>query len=838
MTIQQRSQNSSGFISLRRRTIFVVTVTLLAMMGLLVAFSQTIVKGGFESVENRDATLNVSRIRDAFAMQVENVDVKIIDWSMWDDAYKYMKDGNPEFEKSSLAIAALLGMKFELFAWRLPDGKIRWAREFDLEKGKDNPLSPEIAAFFDKNPSLFEFKDETDRKSGLLNIPTLGPTFFAVQPIVTSEGKGPIAGALIAGRAINTPMLDRIKKLTHLELEMRTPAQASEDKDFSPFLSRLNSPTDSVVFPLNEQTIAGFGFFNDYFEQPIAYIRMTTPRDIHAQGKTTILSFFFALGIAGLGFGLVIVFMLEKSVISRVTKLAHALVNIRRDSNLSLRVPVSGKDEISDLSTETNEMLASIEIGQKAIAARNDDMKLILDNAEQGFLNVTLDGTIVGERSAVIDRWLGKPSNSLKIWSYLHSGSQKKANHFRLGWDQLVEDFLPFEVTADQMPRRIEIDAETFEINLRPVLREGKLSSILVVVSNISEAVKAEVKEREQREAMKVVQLMLADRNSVIEFFEETKKGVATVVKENKTMSPALLMRLVHTLKGNAAQQGVDTFSKVCHDLESKLMNGETSLSSEDVKVLAQTWQVVEQRFSPLFLERERGRVEISQKDLDAALNLTTNRKPYEAISQTILSWQLEPIAQRFTRLGRIAESLGERLGKPGIKISYDDGGIRLDGEVLKEFWAGMIHVIRNAVDHGIESADERESLKKSSSGQISFVAVADGNAVTIDVSDDGKGINWDVLRKQAAKRKLKTETREDLVDALFADGVSTKEEVTEVSGRGVGMAAVRQAVKALGGTIKVISEHNKGTTFRFVLPRASVRFTSPNRLKEVADAA
>jgi sensor domain CHASE-containing protein len=97
------------------------------MIAMLLVFSKTIVKKGFDNVESRDAHQNVGRVRDAFEMQIDNVGVKIVDWSVWDDAYKYMKDGNKAFEDSSLAIGALLGMQFDVFAWRKNDGAFNGA---------------------------------------------------------------------------------------------------------------------------------------------------------------------------------------------------------------------------------------------------------------------------------------------------------------------------------------------------------------------------------------------------------------------------------------------------------------------------------------------------------------------------------------------------------------------------------------------------------------------------------------------------------------------------------------------------------------------------------------
>jgi sensor domain CHASE-containing protein/HPt (histidine-containing phosphotransfer) domain-containing protein len=824
--LNKGTSGKSFRMGLALRTLIVVSVTLVATMGLLMLYSQTIVKRGFETVENRDAMININRLQEAFAMQVENVDVKIIDWSLWDDAYNYMQDGNAAFEKSSLEVSSLLGMKFELFVFRLPDGKIRWGREFDLHQETDLPLDPAIVEFFNKNPELFQFKNEEDRKTGIVNLPKLGPTFMAVQPVLTSEGKGPIVGSLVAGRAINADMMDRLMKLTHLDLVLKTPEVAKADPEFGKYLPALKSPDDMVIRPLDEKTISGFTMFNDVFGHPIAYVQMKTPREIYAQGKSTINSFYAALTMAGIAFGLGVLFMLQRSVVSRVTKLASALTHIRGSSNLNLRAPVAGNDEITDLASTTNEMLASIEDGQRAISARNDDMKLILDNAEQGFLNVSEGGEIIGERSTVVDRWFGEPAPGVKIWDHLNKNNPKRAKLFRLGWDQLVQGFLPFEIMAAQIQKRLTLGDDTFELALRPVNRDKKLTSVLVVLSNVTEAVKAEARGREQKEMMRVFQNILVDKNAVVEFFEETRKGVAEVSRNRTKMSHEVLLRAVHTFKGNGAQQGLDTFAQVCHELEAVLLEGAgAEIAPEKWSLLEQTWKNTEERFKALLEDAKAVRVEVDRYEFNNTVTMVQNGLPHDVIYKTLMSWELDPVLSRLTRLGRVAEGLGKRLEKD-LKVTINDSGIKIEKECLKDFWAGMVHVIRNAIDHGIETPDERDAKGKTPMGTINLSArIEDDSHLVITVKDDGKGIDWKAVQTQARKRNIPAETKEDLINALFADGVSTKDEVTDISGRGVGMAAVKQVVEKLGGKIRIETNRDEGTTFDFVFPRSAVNY-------------
>ncbi len=816
--------SQSTTMNLRKRVLLGVGATLVGMIGLLLAFSMTIVKNGFEVVENRDAVQNVGRVRDAYAMQVENVEVKIIDWSMWDDAYKYMKDGNKAFEDSSLAIGALLGMKFELFVWRHNDGRIQWGRIFDLEKGEAKPLAPEMVAYFNANAKLFEYKDEEDRRKGLLDIPGLGPSFIAIQPIVTSEGKGPILGSLIAARAVNAAMIERLGKLTHLKLESRLPAEAA--KAYAPAVAALKQDSDSFVEVASKDEITGYARFTDLLGQPVSFVKLSTPREIHAQGQSTIWAFIAALVVAGLGFGVVITLMLEKNVISRVLGLSSEIESIRSSSDVRGRVTSTGGDELTKLSDSMNGMLDSIERGQNEISARNRDMRLILDNAEQGFMNVDLSGRLVGEASTAIRNWLGTPEDGQSLWGYLFATDPKAAKLFEMGWAQLVEDIFPFEVSADQLPRRFVRDQSIFEVVLRPVTGEnGALFRVLAVVSDITAQVQAEIKERQQKELVRVFQMMSVDKAALLEFFDDSAKSVSTLVA-SPAMAKDLQFRMVHTLKGNAAQYGLESFAKVCHELESKLVDLGDSLVPTDLVALRTAWADSEERFAKLIGRGQRDQsIALPVQEHAALIAELASIPGARHVATRVESYALEPVANRLERLSEMASSLAERLGKGSIQVGIEHGGLRVDPKPFAEYWSAMVHVVRNAVDHGLESPDESTGKAP----RLDLRAFRDETGrFCVEVRDHGRGVNWEAVREKAAARGLAAGSQEDLVEALFADGLSTKDAITEVSGRGVGMAAVRSTVESLGGRIEVRSKSGEGTSFRFLFPATVGRIYEP----------
>jgi len=136
---------------------------------------------------------------------------------------------------------------------------------------------------------------------------------------------------------------------------------------------------------------------------------------------------------------------------------------------------------------------------------------------------------------------------------------------------------------------------------------------------------------------------------------------------------------------------------------------------------------------------------------------------------------------------------------------------------LVEEISDPLMHIIRNALDHGVESPQERAAARKDAKGRITLTAYQQGNSVVIDVSDDGRGIDPEKIRSAAAQKGLAVTG--DPYELLFVPGFSTASEVSEISGRGVGLDVVKKNIQDLKGSIDVISEVGKGTTFRIMLP-------------------
>jgi two-component system chemotaxis sensor kinase CheA len=143
----------------------------------------------------------------------------------------------------------------------------------------------------------------------------------------------------------------------------------------------------------------------------------------------------------------------------------------------------------------------------------------------------------------------------------------------------------------------------------------------------------------------------------------------------------------------------------------------------------------------------------------------------------------------------------------------------------LEDFWGSLIHVVRNAVDHGLESEEERVARGKPAMGSVVLrTSQLSGSGFCIELSDDGRGIDFNALRAIATQRGVAATSNSELIELMFHDGVTTKEQASEMSGRGVGLGAVVSACRAAGGMVDVDTSEGKGSLFRFAFPDQPVQ--------------
>jgi two-component system chemotaxis sensor kinase CheA len=219
---------------------------------------------------------------------------------------------------------------------------------------------------------------------------------------------------------------------------------------------------------------------------------------------------------------------------------------------------------------------------------------------------------------------------------------------------------------------------------------------------------------------------------------------------------------------------------------------------------------------------RARGeRNGVAQELLEAATHLGRVASDLQA---QVLKARMLPIEHLFSRFPRYVRDLAQRSGKR-VEVVLEGQDTELDRSVIEQIGGPLMHLVRNAVDHGIEPPAERERLGKPPAGRLRLAASQEEEGIVVVVEDDGRGIDTDRVRQKAVALGLLSAeaaarlSEEEAVELIFHPGLSTASQVTEVSGRGVGMDAVRAGVQSLGGSVEVETERGRGTRFVLRLP-------------------
>jgi two-component system chemotaxis sensor kinase CheA len=436
-------------------------------------------------------------------------------------------------------------------------------------------------------------------------------------------------------------------------------------------------------------------------------------------------------------------------------------------------------------------------------------------------ITVRIDGAMSSERSAIVDKWFGTAPADAAFSAYLEpqpEGAYRSLFEMALG--QLRDDLLPAELALDQFPKRLVRAGRTFDLAYSAISKNEIIERVLVVISDVTAQLEHQHMERNQREQVALFERLLVDRSGVEEFLTEAA-GLVDAMRVEP--DPLVQRRLLHTLKGNCAIYGLESYAELAHRIESELVASDGGLAEQQCSMLVNGWKEVMLRVSKLLGGTRADHIEIQRTELELLIERAQRDVASAALVRTLKDWGREPIQRRLDRLGRQAQGTARGLGKPAPHLEIDGHGIRVDSAGLASFWSALVHVVRNAVDHGIEDAATRLALGKPEAGTLLLTADRNQGRLIISVGDDGKGIDWAKVQAKAERMNLPCQTPEELIEALFVDGLSTREEVSETSGRGIGLAALRQVIESLGGHIEVQSSLGRGTRFQIAFDERSL---------------
>lgn len=474
------------------------------------------------------------------------------------------------------------------------------------------------------------------------------------------------------------------------------------------------------------------------------------------------------------------------------------------------------RQKYEDALKETNANL------EKLVTKRTASLQLVLDSMGDGLVVANLDGTLEKERSATTTEWFGTPEETATVAQYLAGDDADFKERFQMGFDEVIEDIMPFEVTAHQMPQNLTRGGRTYRLQYRQVMEEGAFARVVIIISDITEELVRQKAEQRARELPEIVGHLVKDREGFQAFVHETESLLRELAVSNTTAEEQA--RRLHTLKGNTAIQGFATLSHRVHEIEDLV--AEQGMQAITIALVDDLSAMFRESLAPLAALIEGGNSELIQLLPDehrALLDGLEETMGHQQLLDMVRSWSHDRTDALLSPLVNQGRRLAQRLHKEiDVEVAADE--FRVPDPGFRNFFGSIVHVFRNAIDHGIESPEERTASGKSPTGTVQVKVYRENGQFVVAVSDDGRGIDWARVRAKAAAAGLPAGSQIELEQLIFTDGFTTRDEITTLSGRGVGLAATRQACDALNGRCTVETTPGKGTTFRFSFPVDAVK--------------
>jgi two-component system chemotaxis sensor kinase CheA len=461
---------------------------------------------------------------------------------------------------------------------------------------------------------------------------------------------------------------------------------------------------------------------------------------------------------------------------------------------------------------ESNERL------EREVAERTRDIRAILDNVTFGFLRIDRDANVLAGFTRSCGELFGRMPHPGEPLGAILDLADTRRIELQLGIEQVFDDLLPEEVSLDQIPARYVLDGRVLRIEGR-VIRDdaGAVSAVLVTVSDVTALERAQLESRERDVLIGVLRRKAAFE----QFVGETRRGI----ERNRAdlADQPVVQRFVHTVKGNAASWDLSPLTSLAHRIEDAgeitaadldaLHDALRDFLMENKDVLGVALDVAEPAYEIPAEEVRELRALLSRMDGDPDLDRWLARVV------------MRPAQELLGPIEAFAARLSERLGKT-VDVAIAGGELLVDAELLRPVLSTVTQLVRNAMDHGIELPLDRGG-KPARGSLVVRLASEDGRWV-LSVADDGRGIQVERLAERAVEKGILTPdearrmTRDEKVALIFCDGISTAAATTDVSGRGLGMSAVRQAVLERNGTISV-ETGDGGTVVRIEVPRPAL---------------
>lgn len=473
------------------------------------------------------------------------------------------------------------------------------------------------------------------------------------------------------------------------------------------------------------------------------------------------------------------------------------------------------------------------------------------EHVDQAILFFDSNGICLTNHSKSCASVLEMAPGGLPIWEVLKTSSDGIST-FKQMLNALFKEPIPYEELSELLPKVYEhADLRYVILKYQPIRdRAGKISHVMMIATDKTREREAQVRADHEQAQSDMVVRMMKNKNQFLSFVWDTRQLIAELKQEASKNNPqdvniGLILRGFHTIKGGAASFCIVAIKNLVHRYEAELVwilpmvkNERPGEDSGFIRQLNHRIDSIDRHFEG-FLADMKKLVGISPDSMERSVEvpmskligfgqeLSSAAVPKDVRERFMQSFLLEPIQKFFSHFDGIVSLIAGNQSKRVEPITFVGGDIKILSKPYSRLFGSLAHGFRNAVDHGLETPLERTKSGKDINGKIGviFGRKVEGSQsfLTIEIEDDGRGIEAQVIRQKLKElgREKEAEKLSDhqVLQYVFDSGFTTRDYVSDLSGRGVGLDAVRAAAKKLGGTAEIFSTLGKGTRLVVTVP-------------------
>lgn len=361
-------------MSIRQKSLLVSTTALLVLLALLYTVAEAILIESYTRLEAESVGRNIERAANSIASRLTHLSSSTADWAHWDDTYTFIKGEYEDFIADNLIIDTMMNLRLNVMILVDASGEIIYTKGLDLTTGAEFTFPDTLYAQIAEQRHMLNRDDLKDQVAGLFG--NAGEVMMiGMSHIINSQREGPIEGTLIFGQCLNTDYIDTLSSTLELTLAVHPFDDAQLSDDLRAAKAALLTGKPNFSQPLAGEIVAGYKLLQDLDGNPIRILKSNQPRDIYSQGQITIWYFMVAMIAIGLALIVTVVLLIDRIILARLTELSNAVTHIRNTGDISLRVRMNHRDEITALAEGFNGMLSALEQTRGALQETHDHLE-------------------------------------------------------------------------------------------------------------------------------------------------------------------------------------------------------------------------------------------------------------------------------------------------------------------------------------------------------------------------------------------------------------------------------------------------------------------------------